>query len=474
MESNNTILVLLPDGIGLRNFVYTDFAQTAQKSGLKVVYWNGSPLDLSPQYEQVWFDQKPVHPATNIYKYIKTKVELTLNEKRSGDAVYRTYYFEMPLRNTADRIKKIAMRLMLPFYQSEKGLQRVHRKIESLERSTPHYQNLKQTLQTVKPAMVFCTNQRHLSTVAAILAARDLGIPTAALIFSWDNLPKATMFLSTDYYVVWSDHMKRELMYYGRTISEDQILVTGTPQFEPHANRQGVVSREEFCQAHGLDARRRYICFSGDDVTTSPHDPIFLSDTARAVRQLNEQGHNLGILFRRCPVDFSGRYDKVVQEYQDVIVPLDPLWERAGQSWGHVMPTAADLKLQLNTIAHSEMVINLGSSMVFDFVSFDKPCAYIRYDVKDNGHPDWSVKKIYNYVHFRSMPSSDAVIWIDSPQDIAPAISAVLSGRNNTVDHARRWFDIINCQPAELASQRIIDSFKKIIAHGHSKRVDQQ
>ncbi|HRN98565.1 MAG TPA: hypothetical protein PLA69_04500, partial [Flavobacterium sp.] len=141
MESNNTILVLLPDGIGLRNFVYTDFAQTAQKSGLSVVYWNGSPLDLSPQHEQVWFDQKPVHPATNIYKYIKTKVELTLNEKRSGDAVYRTYYFEMPLRNTADRIKKIAMRLLLPFYQSEKGLQRVHRKIESLERSTPHYQN---------------------------------------------------------------------------------------------------------------------------------------------------------------------------------------------------------------------------------------------------------------------------------------------------------------------------------------------
>jgi hypothetical protein len=38
-----------------------------------------------------------------------------------------------------------------------------------------------------------------------LLAAQQLGIPTATFIFSWDNLPKATMVVETDYYV-WSDH----------------------------------------------------------------------------------------------------------------------------------------------------------------------------------------------------------------------------------------------------------------------------
>jgi hypothetical protein len=36
-------------------------------------------------------------------------------------------------------------------------------------------------------------------------AAQELGIPTATFIFSWDNLPKATLVLEPDYYFVWSD-----------------------------------------------------------------------------------------------------------------------------------------------------------------------------------------------------------------------------------------------------------------------------
>jgi hypothetical protein len=35
-----------------------------------------------------------------------------------------------------------------------------------------------------------------------LLAAQQLGIPTATFIFSWDNLPKATMVVETDYYFV--------------------------------------------------------------------------------------------------------------------------------------------------------------------------------------------------------------------------------------------------------------------------------
>jgi hypothetical protein len=33
-----------------------------------------------------------------------------------------------------------------------------------------------------------------------LLAAQQLGIPTATFIFSWDNLLKATMVVETDYY----------------------------------------------------------------------------------------------------------------------------------------------------------------------------------------------------------------------------------------------------------------------------------
>ena len=67
-------------------------------------------------------------------------------------------------------------------------------------------------------------------------------------------------------------------------------------------------------------------------------------------------------------MDFSSRFDKVLAQYKEIIVPIIPRWERKGEMWNSVLPTPEDIVLQMNTIAHTEMVVNFGSSMVFDYV----------------------------------------------------------------------------------------------------------
>ncbi|NJW55474.1 UDP-glycosyltransferase, partial [Salinimicrobium sp. CDJ15-91] len=114
-------------------------------------------------------------------------------------------------------------------------------------------------------------------------------------------------------------------------IEFDQVSVTGSPQFEPHFDPGLQNSRCEFFREHNLDPQKKYICFSGDDVTTSPDDPQYLNDVAEAIQELNTNGHKLGIIFRRSPVDFSGRYDKVLRQYQNLIVPITPKWEKTGE-----------------------------------------------------------------------------------------------------------------------------------------------
>ena len=289
-----------------------------------------------------------------------------------------------------------------------------------------------------------------------MLAAQDLGIPTAVFIFSWDNLPKATMVVESDYYFVWSKHMKTELLYYYPYIEEDQVFVTGTPQFEPHFNAELLLSKQDFFAEYQLDPNKKYICFSGDDFTTSPDDPQFLSDLVNAVRKLNNKGLSLGIVFRRCPVDFSDRYDAVLQENKDLIATIAPKWEKMGERWNAILPTKADLALQVNTIAHTELVVNLGSSMVFDYVAFDKPCIYINYDMP-------SVKRVFNYVHFRSMPNEDAVVWVNNPDEMADKIEKLLADKAIAVKNAALWFEKINQHPVDKASERILNSIKQII-----------
>lgn len=461
---NNKVFILLPDGVGLRNFAFSQFNQLGLNDNFDITYWNNTPFDLTNLgFKEIKINNAKSHPLTDSYKNTRKHIELNLSIKNDNDTVYNDYRFPFSYKSIKPAFKNLLTQFLITTNSSPKGLERIREKIKKLERKTDHYNSCLHTLKKENPAIVFCTNQRPVLAIAPLLAAQELKIPTATFIFSWDNLPKATMVVETDFYFVWSEHMKKELLHYYPYVSESQIFVTGTPQFEAHFDLHNLVSREVFFEENKLDLNRKYICYSGDDVTTCPDDPRYLSDVGEAIRSLNKKGYSLGIIFRRCPVDFSDRFDKVLEDYKDVIVPIAPLWQKNGNDWNTVLPTQADVLLQTNTIQHTEMVINLGSSMVFDYVSYQKPCVFVNYDIKDRKDENWSVKKIYNYVHFRSMPSKAAVLWTNNPDEIAEKIIVGLENQTQTIANAKQWFEKINQHPPQLASHRMWEAIKQIV-----------
>jgi len=464
MQKKSKIFILLPDGIGLRNFAYSSFYQIGVNKKFEVVFWNNTPFPLTDLgFQEIKIENAKLHPLTDIYKNIKIQAELNLNIKKTKDLVYDSYRFPFSYASLKKSIKSIAVQLLTFFYYSEKGLRKIRNKMNDYERKTTYYKQSIATLKKEKPNLVFCTNQRPVLAIAPLLAAQDLGIPTATFIFSWDNLPKATMVVETDYYFVWSNYMKMELLFYYPYIKEDRIFITGTPQFELHLNTHKILSRETFCSQNNLDINKKYICFSGDDITSSPDDPKYLQDTALAIITLNKKFYNLGIIFRRCPADFSDRYDDVLKKYSDTIVSIDPLWNPLSTFWNSIMPTKEDDLLLSNIAEHSEMVINVGSSTVFDFATHNKPCAYFRYNQKIQKNKDWNIFKCYRFVHFRSMPNKEAIIWLDSSEEIALSIENMLKDSKKTVGYAKDWFEVINQHPPEDASKRIWESIIKIV-----------
>lgn len=458
------IFILLPDGIGLRNFAFTNFYSIGFKRGFDIVFWNNTPFDLDKiDFKEIKIHKAKSHPITDFLKKAQVKIELSQNKKKAKDAVYDSYIFPQKPKDFKLLLKLFIINGIVFINNSQKGLIRIRKSIAQKERKTKLYFDSLATLQIERPDMVFCTNQRITLAVAPILAAQDLGIPTATFIFSWDNLPKGTKIIETDFYFVWSEYMKNELMYYYPYVKENQIFITGTPQFEPHFNKNLLKDKEVFFNENKLDCNKRYICFSGDDSTTSPNDPQYLADTVKAIRFLNDKGYNLGIIFRRCPVDFSTRFDAVIDNNGDIITSINPKWEKIGEEWNTILPTKEDMILQMNTIFYSELVINLGSSMVFDYVAHQKPCGFINYDVPNNSLSNWTVKKIYNYIHFRSMPTKEAVFWINSADEIANVIEKMLSDESQkVVKNAQKWFEIINKHAAESASERIWDAIAEI------------
>ncbi|MEP6804602.1 MAG: UDP-glycosyltransferase [Flavobacterium sp.] len=461
---NKKIFILLPDGVGLRNFAFSNFFQFGLKENFQITYWNNTPFDLTTLgFDAINIRNAKTNLLTDSYKNARKHIELNLSIQAEKDLVYDTYRFPFSYKKIKPAVKNLISQFLIATHSSNKDLEKVCQKIKRLEQSGDYYQHCLATLQTEKPDMVFCTNQRPVLAIAPLLAAQKLGIPTATFIFSWDNLPKATMVVETDFYFVWSEHMKNELLHYYPNIKETQIFITGTPQFESHFDTTKIVSKDEFFEKHQLDPNKKYICYSGDDFTTCPDDPQYLSDVADAVRELNNEGNSLGIIFRRCPVDFSNRYDKVLEKNKDIIKSIAPLWQKVGEDWDTILPTIEDVELQINTIKHTEMVLNLGSSMVFDYVAHQKACAFINYDVQNKVDKNWSVSKIYKYVHFRSMPNKNAVLWLNSPQDIKEKIKLGLVPQSETIANAQKWFEVINQHPPQNVSERIWKAIETIL-----------
>jgi len=460
---NKKIFILLPDGVGLRNFAFTSFVVLGEKLGWEVIFWNGTPFNLnSLNYSSIELTGKP-RAKTDLIKRAKIDAELDHFTKHFDDAVYQDYKFPPSKQGLKNKVKNILVSTYASIYKGEKGTNKLREMLASSERNGSYYWSCKEILEQEKPDYIFCTNQRPLNAIAPLTAAKDLGIPTASFIFSWDNIPKATLVVNPDIYFVWSEYMKNELLKYYPLIKPDQVHITGTPQFENHYLHDNLQSRENFFKENDLDPDKEYICFSGDDITTSPDDAKYLEDVAECVTKLNEKGKKIGVIFRRCPVDFSGRYDPVLEKYKDIIVPIDPAWIKIDEGWNKVLPTIEDQNLLSNTIFHCEAVINLGSSMIFDFAIFNKPCLFINYDTQYKKNQEWSVSKIYNFVHFRSMPNSNSVFFINSKEELNKKITIALKDPIEIVNGAKKWFSVINEQPAKNASKRIWEKIDLVI-----------
>ena len=449
--------IFLPDGVGLRNFALTTFNAIGKSLGYEITYWNNTPFKIKEElgYDEVVLTNHQLHPMTTVFTRARKRCELNVFDKKFNETVYNTYNFPQSYKGIKNIIKSLNVDFLVATKSTEKGVNVIREKIKKLERSTSKYEYCKRQLQEHKPDIVFCTNPRPTQAIAPVLAAQDLGIPTASFIFSWDNLPKATTLIEPDFYFVWSDYMKNELLRYCPYVKPEQIFVTGTPQFESHFDESLLQTKEAFFKRHNLDLEKKYICFSGDDIVTSPLDQLYVEDLALSVRELNTQGYNLGIIYRKCPVDFSSRYDAVLEQYKDVIVSIDPLWRPVGTSWNEIMPTKEDFALQANICQHTEFVGNIASSMVFDFVAHDKSCLFFDYEQPQLQEGIRDIGQNYKYIHFRSMPTNEAALFVNDKKDLTAIVKAILEGRLTNVPVGKKWFDVVVGTEPKKASEAI-------------------
>lgn len=454
------ICFLIPDGVGIRNYLYSDLLSLLTKDGHEVVLWHSLDPEMIQitekrigiKLEQFKFDHRPDGIGVQLLRESARYARIRLNAAKKNNPTILTNWSRLA-SSQKGKYLNLGAELLGKLIKTYKVVEAVEKKEFELISRSSQFEKAKKFLSELKPDLLFCTHQRVFAVTSATEAAKSLGIATSTAIFSWDNLPKGRLPFRVDQYLVWSEYMKEELRDYYPEISENQIEITGSPQFDFYFKEDLILDKSSFGQKFGLDSSKEWVCFSGCDTITSPNDPSYLKDVAKALE--NEQ--SIQLIFRPVPVETVARFEKVLEAYPEIKL-LEPLWKK-GTHWGNYFPKFDDIQLLVNLAYHCKVVVNMGSTMALDFSTFGNAGLYLNYDHSD-GKSGWSVDTIYKFQHFRSMGEWRAVGWIYKPEEILQKVKEAMKNPDAVAPDRKKWFEkIVQPDPKLSAAERVKEAF---------------
>jgi hypothetical protein len=189
-----------------------------------------------------------------------------------------------------------------------------------------------------------------------VKAARELGIPTGFLVYSWDNLSnKGRVHVPPDRIFVWNDLQRQEAVEL-HGIDPGSVVVTGASRWDEFFAMHPTKDREQFCAKHGFDPARPIIVYLGSTVGVCPNEPEVLDRWIDTIRAAPAPLGPANILFRRHPG--MRKYAKIwadwVPKHEGVSASPNP--HQADQSLYNELQHAAAV-VGLNTSAQIEAAI---------------------------------------------------------------------------------------------------------------------
>lgn len=458
--------IVITDGVGFRNFIMSDFITEATREFDSVILYSGLPisaydsiwqsrvtikeLDVYVESKWVWFFRKWKEVA-HLQKHqsfygMKDNLETGYPKNNSPRTLLvKMIYFFTGLIHTDSSIL-LAERLQFLFFSKNK--------------ITQSYLKL---LKEDQPTHLFFTHQRPPFLAPFLYAAQQLKIPTSTFIFSWDNLASKGRMLGTfDYFLVWSNLMQSELLYFYPKVKKDEVKVVGTPQFEPYVMKKYESSAEAFYVKFGLDPNLKTICYSCADVTIGPNDPIVIRAIATAIRN-NAIATKVQLLVRTSPAEDDSRFRTIREEFPEIIWNV-PKWiltrENHVETWSQRVPSDEDIKDLRSLLEYVDLNINMCSTMSLDFMLFDKPVINTVFGNLENGL--YNDQRFLNFGHFKKVVDSKSVTIAKNETELINQINQALNNPKEKTAERKAMIDLQVSKPLEGTSKRIAATLSKL------------
>ncbi len=309
--------------------------------------------------------------------------------------------------------------------------------------------------QKYQPVLVLSTDMMtNQDEIYVLEGAQNFNVPIMASILSWDNLSgygKLPIHVNRGV-IVWNKIMKDQLLRW-HGFKGDEIYIAGVPSYDIYAKMgDNCLTREQFFKTINADPNKKLITYTTAPTTICDIEDQTIDVITKAIRQ-NRLVAPIQLLIRLHPKDNRLHY-KSLEGMTDIIFDNPGLFNAAfSDQWS---PTEQDVIHLLATLKHSDIIINVASTITIEAAIFNKPIINIGFDGYQKKSYYESVLRYYqDYTHYINIIKASGVRLAKSAEDLIYFINQYLNQPSLDVQGRRR---IVEEQASYLdgrASERV-------------------
>jgi hypothetical protein len=342
------------------------------------------------------------------------------------------------------------------------SLVRRETRYDAIDRRVSH-PAAEQTFDRYRPGLVVTSSPGLIySEVPLLRTAKRRGIPTMAIDPSWDNFTNKLMPVRrVNRLVVWNTLMKEQAIdLHG--YQPDEIRMAGVPQWDRYFSQGVTISREDFFRRIGADPGRRLVTLTTTPQELYSHHNHVLRVMGAAIA--DGRWPAAQVLVRLHPRDdrskyaaFEGAPNVIIEKpFRDTV--------RAGDGLA-VDVTAASQQHLADTLRHSDVIVNVASTIAIEAAIFDTPIVNIAFDGEQESELARSSRRYYRFTHYVNITRHDAVKVAWSPDELVRHVRSYLDDRSQDRDArarvVREQCEFLDGRSAERVAGFVADEWQR-------------
>ncbi|WJW76711.1 hypothetical protein QVG61_06395 [Thiohalobacter sp. IOR34] len=460
-ESRPRIGMLVPDGQSARTFLLSDVYRKLNKWAEVIVL---SPFDelwtldgnLPP--EKLYRIPSPKRqPLETLLRYSGYRVSNSPTHKIYQNNLDESYARALQ-QGKLD--KNLQIWNLSERFSTIESYQSLYAFVMYIYGATTPLGQARKELSRLKLSLLLNTNCISWISKIWTRAAAIESLPVVSNVVSWDNV--STKWLIDEFaaqYLVWSQEMDQDFDMSLPHFRNKQRRIVGSPQFEAITQKRGLVPKEEFFRHFGLDVNKPLILYTTGSKTTFPAEPQFLNDFLAHWKE--HYSDRFQCMVRMHPKDRSERYDELRSKYNNVAFTYAGKSLQNDNQW---VPSPNDIDLLVNQLHHSDVIVNVASTMTLEGFAAGKPSVNIGFDLGLINSLHYPLRDYYKSRHYRDLVDMDAVYLANNYEEFYAMLEKALAHPDEK-RHNQKHVLKMKCDDVTASSDRINASIADFVAH---------